>query len=209
MNIRKKQLRNLLVLTLVFIMSFSSIPVTRANAASYFTGNKWNKSVVSIYVDDTPSSAQAGITIPSIYYVYWRSSIIEAIGRWSMYLNSWNADIRISLANSASSADVVIKYGTRSTSWAQTFPTASNGVFQKVEIEIRDWSFYQYNFDPLTQTDIVTHELGHALGLADISEAAAASAGISSIMVNSVYPPSAHFSGYPTNFDKTNIFTLY
>lgn len=205
----KKSLRNLLIFSLIFIVSFSVLPF-KAYAASYFTGNKWNKSVVSVYIDDTPTPSQGGATIPSYYYAYWHSNIEEGVVRWNTMLNNaWHSNIMFILADNASNADIIIKYGTRPSSWAQTFPTASNGFFQKVVIEIRDWSFYQYQFDVLTQTDIVAHELGHALGLADISEQQASSAGIYSIMVNSIYPPSAHFSRYMTEFDRNNIFTLY
>jgi len=120
----------------------------------------------------------------------------------------WHANIHFIFADTASDADIVIKYG-RPSSWAQTYATAISGIFQKVNIVIDDWAFYSYPFDAATQTNIVAHELGHALGLAEISEADAANAGFFSIMVNSVYPPSAHYSPYPTEFDKTNIFSLY
>lgn len=206
----KKYLRNLLVLTLVFIISCTAIPF-KVYAASYFTGNTWNKNVVSVYIDDTPSPSQGGVTIPSYLYTYWRSNISEAIERWDIYLNNvWDADISFIYADSASSADVIIKYG-KSSSWAQTIPTtySNTHTFKKVNILISDWSFYQYSFDAYTQMDIVAHELGHALGLADIQESYAATNNIYSIMVNSVYPQSAHFSSYPTDFDGSNINLLY
>lgn len=122
--------------------------------------------------------------------------------------NVWHANIHFIFASTASNADIVIKYG-KSSSWAQTYPTAISGIFQKVNIVLDDWAFYTYPFDTATQTNIVAHELGHALGLADISEQDASNTGIFSIMVNSVYPPTTHFSQYPTEFDRTNIFSLY
>jgi hypothetical protein len=204
----KKYLRSLTILTLAFIILCSTIPL-KANAASSFTGNKWNKSIVSIYIDDTPYPSQGGTTIPSYYYIFMHSNSAAAIERWSIYWNNvWRANLHFIYADTASNADIVIKYG-RPSSWAQTKPTAISGIFQKVNIVIDDWAFYSYSFDIATQTNIVAHELGHALGLADIREADAANAGIFSIMVNSVYPPSAHFSQYPTEFDRKNIFSLY
>lgn len=61
-------------------------------------------------------------------------------------------------------------YGTSPTSWAQTFPTAYNNIFQKVNIIIKRLVIYQYQLDSLVQTDIVAHEIGLTLGLADIKE---------------------------------------
>ena len=113
---RKRYLRNLLVFVLVFIIGFTVVP-QKANAASYFTGNKWNKSIVSIYIDDTPSVSG----IPSYLYPLMRSNIIAAVTRWNIYLNNtWDADIMFTYADSASSADVLIHYGSNGGNWAQT-----------------------------------------------------------------------------------------
>lgn len=59
------------------------------------------------------------------------------------------------------------------------------------------------------QVNIVTYELGHALGLADINEVDAINTGIFSVMVNRIVPQSNRFNPYPTQFDKVNLDVLY
>jgi predicted Zn-dependent protease len=66
---------------------------------------------------------------------------------------------------------------------------------------------YNNGFDTYRVTNILTHELGHAIGLAQITEQVAQTNNISSVMVESVSSP--YFSGYPTSFDGTNILKMY
>lgn len=194
-----------IIALLTIIIVLTGVSGTHANAATdpYLLQGKWEKPIVSIYIDDTPYTSN----IPSINYTAWRFDCVQAISRWSTYLNNiWRLNINLVFADTKADADIIIQYGV-STSWAHTVNTYNGTSISKSKIVLDDWDLKNYNFDTYTVTNIVMHELGHALGLAQITVSHAQLNNISSVMIESV--SSSYFSGNPTSFDETNLRKLY
>ncbi|WP_312371405.1 hypothetical protein [Lachnoclostridium sp.] len=167
----------------------------------YLSGNKWNKSVVNIYIDSTPAVS----TIPTNQYILWRLDIILMIERWNNMLSVFGNNINFSITNDINSADTIIKYGQVNYSWAETKKITSGSTILKATIILDDWDFATIGFNDNTVQKIVVHELGHVLGLADITNLVAENQKIYSVMVNDV-TQSPYFRETPTfDFDRLNL----
>ncbi len=131
------------------ILTATGVSYAKAATDPYLLGYQWNKSIVSIYIDDTPYSSN----IPSYYYSSWRFDIVQAIDRWGIYLNDvYNASLYLITADTKSSADIVIQYGV-STSWAQTNNTRTGTTLIKSKITLDDCDLYNNGFDTYTVTN--------------------------------------------------------
>jgi hypothetical protein len=208
----KRLFKKLIVLMMVIsVLTGASTSYVQASALStttdpYLLGGKWDKSYVSIYISDTPTP---GYDIPSYYYIGWRFDIIQAIERWSIYLNdTFDTDIHFIYADTPGSSDIYIRYGF-SSSWADTVNYSADGgaTYIKSIITVDDWDLFNYQFDTYTVTNILTHELGLSLGLAQIPVDIARANNIYSVMVGDISSP--YFSTYPTSFDEANLLKLY
>lgn len=207
---KKRLFKKLVVFMMVIsVMTGVGVNYVSVNAATdpYLLAGHWDKNYVSIYIDDTPYWTGGGI--PSYYYIGWRFDIVQAIGRWSMYLNDqFDTDIHFLMADSKASADIVIQYG-YSSSWAHSnnYPVGAPIITSSI-ITLDDWDLKNYNFDTYTVTNIVTHELGHSLGLAQITLDTARANNIHSVMVEDVFDKT-YFNGYPTVLDEANLLKIY
>lgn len=198
----KKILKNLIILvTIISVMS--GFTLTASASDPYVEDYKWNTSTISYYFDKTPSTSG----IPQFNYDdYWVPAVYSGITRWNLFLNYMNFNLQFYETTNINNADIVLQFGP-SGGLANTAVTNIGSTIVSATIYLDDIDFYSYSFDDPTITDITAHEIGHSIGLKDISPANAEALDIYSIMVQGVFH--SHFSSYQTIFDYNNIIKLY
>lgn len=200
----KRMMKKFIVLlTLIGIMSGNLL---HASAASdpYLTGYKWNKTNLTYYVDTTPSPG-----VPSIFsIIVLEPAIHDTFSTWNIYLSAYEINLSFQETTNRSEADIIVKYGpTGVGTWGRVVPEEVSGTtYVEVSLTINDYSLQ--GVDGGTIYDVIMHEIGHTIGLADIKRQDAEAIGLYSLMINDMDSP--NFRSAPTyEFDRVNIRKMY
>jgi predicted Zn-dependent protease len=197
------------VMVLVIMVNAIIGNVSSASAADpYLLGGKFNKTNLTYYISSTPSASD----VPAIFVSYTLDTAIDtAFFRWNTYMNAYNINLTFSSTNNINDADIVFTMGSLVGAYGLTKNTPLNSpTYSKSSITLNDYTIYQHYLGGVLSINeiasIAMHEIGHAIGLAQISENLAQANNIYSIMVESIVSP--YFSNI-TSFDIGNIRKLY
>ena len=208
MRYSKKLIKKLIVMVILSVTLIGNVASASA-ADPYLTGSKFNKSSLYYYVELTPSRPD----VPEVFNIITLdSSISSAFLSWNSKMIVEGINLSFTETTNKSSADIIIEMGTITGIYGLVTHTYINSTtYETSTITLNDYLIYTHwtggILSPGQMTDIVTHEIGHAIGLADISPGYAETNNITSLMVNSI--DSSYFSSYPTSFDITNIEKMY
>lgn len=199
-----KKILKILFSSLLLILFITPNITTSVNAANpYIRSEKWKKSTLYYYFDNTPSVGN----IPKDNYTYWNVEVPSSFNSWNSWLDMYSINIEFKKTSTRSNANIIVKYG-NGPSWAHVDLVTSGGYITKATITLDDFAFYTNGFTDAFINSIIKHEIGHTLGLKDISVAKAKELDKESIMVNSL--SSSWHSNYITySFDRVNLLENY
>jgi hypothetical protein len=146
--------------------------------------------------------------IPEDKYLYWNSDIQSAFNIWDSIMEIYSINLTFTKTTIKSNADIIVRYHTSSSLMNVEHTWSGAYEYDTSTINVDD---YQLMIQSTTNEEFwlsILHEIGHTIGLADVSSLTAQQEGFTSVMVNNVH--SAYHSEYPTyDFDKYNIVALY
>lgn len=197
------------VMVLVMLISIIIGNVSTASAADpYLTGGKFNKSNLTYYIDTTPSSSD----VPAVFdSVNLYNAIENAFSMWNTIMSSYSINLSFTSTTSRSNADIIVVMGTTGGPYGRvTHEPANSSIYTKSIMTINDYLIYLHWTGGVLSGSkifhIMMHEIGHTIGLADISDEVADANNITSVMTNIF---SVYFHNSPTSFDRTNIKKMY
>lgn len=202
---KMKQILKKITVFIALVCILFGTNIQHVNAANpYLLGYKWDKRALSYYIDSTSSAP--GV-IPSDEYLFWETDIVYSFNMWDNIMGIYGINLTFTRTYNANQADILVKYAV-SPSTANVVNNYSGTRLIKSTINIDDYEIYTNGISNESVKEIMLHEVGHTVGLKDISAGTAASQGFTSVMVNEM--SSSYHAEFPTyDFDRYNILELY
>ncbi len=200
----KHVIKKLVVMfSLICIVLGSNFNYASAATDPYLLGPKWNKTQLTYYIDSTSSAPG---TIPTDEYLYWNNKVTRAFAMWNASLQIFNINLSFSKTTNSQNADILIRYG-YSSSLAHVNNILHNGTLVQSVMTIDDFEMHVNGISDEYLYKVVLHEIGHTIGLANITADHAQANNIYSVMVFDMNSP--RHTELPAEFDKLNLLKLY